>query len=142
MAEVRRAFDDPSFASANDGAGVPAAVYTIPWNDETYIALLQAWLSEYRRNNRRLEPRHLEEALAGLARFHALLHSPRYVGRLPSIVSRSLNRLRSACESLLFRADGPASARDAVMVAYVVDAGERLPFSAARGTGGSRSALD
>ena len=49
MAEVRRAFDAPSFAAADDGAGVPAAVYTNPWNDETYIALLQAWLSEYRR---------------------------------------------------------------------------------------------
>jgi len=76
-----------------------------------------------RASYRTLEPTppRVEEVLPDLARFHALLHSPRYASRLPVMVSRSLNRLRTAFDGIYFtasRGERP-STRHQIEQAYI-----------------------
>lgn len=101
---------------------IPPTVFSDPLDPKTYEALLSAWLIEFHAGRGdRPEPAQVRAALPDLARFHASLHSPAYVGRLPSIVSRSLNRLRGAFENLYFqdRHGEPVSVRNAVKDSYV-----------------------
>ncbi|MGB9277132.1 MAG: FRG domain-containing protein [Terrimicrobiaceae bacterium] len=101
---------------------MPLAVFTDPFDPKTYERLLVCWLNEFEAqragSSKLLEAR---AAIADLARFHARLHSPSYAGRLPNIVSRSLNRLRDAFETFYFQASRgePVSFLDAVKKSYV-----------------------
>ena len=89
---------------------------------KTYEHLLTCWLNQILagRDNRRDISR-LRESFVDLARFHARLHSAPYVGGLPNIVSRSLNRLRHAFEILYSQQsrNTQVSVRTAVNQSYV-----------------------
>ena len=121
LAEVR-AVVDWECASEPKPCAVPPAVFTDPFDPKTYERLLSCWLNEFEVGRTGsaglLEVR---AAFSRLARFHARLHSASYVGRLPNIVSRSLNRLRDAFETLYFQASRaePVLFLDAVKKSYV-----------------------
>jgi hypothetical protein len=102
-------------------AVVPSAVFSSPFDPGTYRALLGAWLEDKRETRLEPTPPRVEEVLPDLARFHALLHSPRYASRLPVMVSRSLNRLRTAFDGIYFtasRGERP-STRHQIEQAYI-----------------------
>jgi FRG domain len=120
LAELKQAYSNDT-PSTNAAAIVPDAVFSSPYHPKTYQALLRAWLDDYRETRLELTPHGVEELLSDLARFHALLHSPRFASRLPNIVSRSLNRLRSAFDAIYFatsRGSQP-SARHEIEKAYM-----------------------
>jgi hypothetical protein len=107
------------------GAGpcaVPPAVFTDPLDPKTYESLLVSWLNELRAERAgRPQPPEMRAVLSDLARFHASLHSAVYVGRLPNMISRSLNRLRDAFETLYFQTswEQPVSLRHAIEKSYI-----------------------
>ena len=122
LAEALAEVTDCGCGPASRPCAVPSAVFTDPFYPKTYEVLLTCWLNEFpaeRPGDSKLLK--LRAALVDLARFHARLHSPAYVGRLPNIVSRSLNGLRDAFEALYFQAlrGEPVSVRDAVRKSYV-----------------------
>jgi hypothetical protein len=96
LLEIKAADADRSEGTEIDDAIVPAAVVSDPDNSQTYHDLLTAWLNAAEIRRSESSSASVRATLRLLADFHALLHSPRYVGRLPEIMSRSLNRLRTA----------------------------------------------
>jgi len=122
LAEVRAAAVDCGCGSGTKLCAVSPAVFTDPFEPTTYEGLLTCWLNEFQADRVGESGRvGVREASADLARFHARLHSPAYAGRLPNVVSRSLNRLRDAFETLYFQASWgePASLRQAIKKSYV-----------------------
>ncbi|HEV8582283.1 MAG TPA: FRG domain-containing protein [Thermoanaerobaculia bacterium] len=122
LAEVRAAAVDCGCGPGTMPCAVSPAVFTDPFDPKTYEGLLTCWLEEFLGERAGdSEPAGLRAALADLAGFHARLHAPDYAGRLPNIVSRSLNRLRDAFEALCFQASRgePLSLRGAVEKTYV-----------------------
>ena len=121
LAELRTAFAGGKEAPDVADAAVPDAVFSSPYDPQTYQALLSAWLDAYRETRFEPTPPGMEEVIPDLAGFHALLHSPRYASRLPVMVSRSLNRLRMAFDTIYFTASRGElpSVRRAIERAYV-----------------------
>jgi hypothetical protein len=121
LAELKQAYSNRTPSPNAADAIVPDAVFSSPYHPRTYQALLGAWLDDYRETRFEPTPPGVEELLPDLARFHALLHSPRFASRLPNIVSRSLNRLRSAFDAIYFAASrgSQPSARHEIEEAYM-----------------------
>jgi hypothetical protein len=121
LAEIKKDIASGAEPSDVNDAIVPDAVFSSPFDPRTYQALLGAWLDAYRENGIEPTSPDVEALFPDLARFHALLQSPRYASRLPILVSRSLNRLRTAFETIFFAAarGQPPSARRAIEECYV-----------------------
>jgi hypothetical protein len=122
LAELRAAAVDCGCGPGTKPCAVSPAVFTNPFEPKTYEGLLTCWLNEFQAERvGESEPAGVREALAGLARFHARLHAPDYASRLPNIVSRSLNRLRDAFETLYFQAsrNEPVPLWGAIKKSYV-----------------------
>ncbi len=128
LRELKAALNGAAEPPDTPDSMVPPAVFSDPYDPRTYEALLDAWLEV--RDGARSEPTpsdgertspSVREGLRDLARYHALLHTPRYASRLPIMVSRSLNRLESAFDTLrLAELHGRTpSARDAIESAYI-----------------------
>jgi hypothetical protein len=97
----------------------PANLFADPLLPQAYEALLGSWLTDRTTSAGRSALPDVEAALPRLSQFHALLQS-NYRDRLPSVLSRSLNRLKAGFKELYY--DGlnerPVSLRSAVMSAY------------------------
>lgn len=122
LAEVRAAAESCGCGPGMKQCSVSPAVFTDPFDPKTYEVLLACWLNEFQ-TEWGGESKHagIQEAMAGLARFHARLHVPYYASRLPNIVSRSLNRLQQAFEILCLQPSlkEPVSLREAIKKSYV-----------------------
>lgn len=122
LAEIAAAVVDCGCGPGARPCAIPPEVFADFLDPETYERLLIGWLDKFQAERAgHTEPPGMRAALTVLARFHSLLYSPAYVGRLPSRVSRSFNRLRDAFGNLCLQASGgkPVSVRDVVMETYV-----------------------
>jgi hypothetical protein len=122
LADVPATAVDCGCEAAEESCRVPPAVFTDPFDPITYERLLICWLEEAQaERSGHSELPGARIVLAGIARFHARLHFAAYADRLPSLVSRSLNRLRDAFEVLYFAMlEGrTVSVRNAVAGSYL-----------------------
>lgn len=121
LLEVRNAADCQCGPSTRP-CTIPPAVFIDPLDPKTYEDVLTCWLEfQTKKKVGRPEPQGVRAALVDLARFHALLHSPAYVGRLPDVTSRSLNRLHRAFDKLYHQSESgePVLIREAVLQQYI-----------------------
>jgi hypothetical protein len=122
LSDVKAGIKDCGCGPSGRPCEIPPTVFTDPFAASTYERLLNCWLDEYTAVHLGdPDPTDVRAALADLARFHARLQSPEFASRLPDMLSRSLNRLREAFESLYFMASEglPVSAANAIRDTYI-----------------------
>lgn len=97
LPEIRASVGNCECAAGGQVCSIPPTLFADPAARDAYQNLLTCWLNNLEaRHTDFVDPIVTRAALPELARFHALLQTSQYVGRLTDVTSRSFSRLRDA----------------------------------------------